>query len=397
MKMNWKKNNSGIDSSRLFFLIGYLYEEEKVKRLLKITGLKHDFTSMTPEEKTKFLYDLARENHASQADHGNLDDCYSGISRSFTVLIHALSFTIFRFSDRIQRLFIPKFYHDRKNTNFLKNLIYFGEKQEIDEKYFYENGTSLGRKLYEYRINRNKIRPLNIHPRDLDWPFPEKFYETIGYTAHGFSFKFKNAPANLKSILSPQDDLTNDGDKDNLEEANNNFTSEIFFPAKKTIQEKIAEYKAIPTTNFINESYFLYDKSNLIKNTFVTTINKQLSLYGSFSYFSGKTSVSNLELINTTDSLKFLVEKKSLKDNLKQQVAHVNGSDVKTNNKKIPDFSITKLGKRRKNMLPEPIETVIIRAQQDFDVAGGLNQIQIQISNDTVLNLLKNTKMLLIR
>ena len=40
-------------------------------------------------------------------------------------------------------------------------------------------------------------------------------------------------------------------------------------------------------------------------------------------------------------------------------------------------------------MLPEPIETVIIIAQQDFDVAGGLNPIQIQINNDTVLNLLK--------
>ena len=131
MKMNWKKNNSGIDSSRLSFLIGYLYEEEKVKKLLKITGLKHDFTSMTSEEKTEFLYDLARKNHALQADHGNLDDIYSGISRSLTVLIHALSFTIFRFS--FERLFVPKFYHDRKNTNFLKNLIYFGEKQEIDE------------------------------------------------------------------------------------------------------------------------------------------------------------------------------------------------------------------------------------------------------------------------
>ena len=238
MKMNWKKKNSGIDSSILFFLIGYLYEEEKVKRLLKITGLKHDFTSMTPEEKTKFLYDLARENHASQADHGNLDDFYSGISRSFTVLIHALSFTIFRFSDRIQRLFIPKFYHDRKNTNFLKNLIYVGEKQETDEKYFSENGTSLGRKLYEYRINRNKKRPLNIHPRDLDWPFPEKFYETIGYTVYGFSFKFKNAPANLKSILNPQDDLMNDGDNDNLEKANNNFTNKFFFPAKQQLKKK---------------------------------------------------------------------------------------------------------------------------------------------------------------
>ena len=39
--------------------------------------------------------------------------------------------------------------------------------------------------------------------------------------------------------------------------------------------------------------------------------------------------------------------------------------------------------------MPEPIETVIIRAQQYFEVGGGLNPIQIQISNDTVLNLLK--------
>ena len=255
-----------------------------------------------------------------------------------------------------------------------------------------KNGTSLGRKLCKYRINRNKIRPLNIRPKDLYWPFPGKFYETIGYTVHGFSFKFKNAPANLKGILNSQDDLINNGDNNNLEKGNNNFINEIFFPAKKTIEEKMAEYKAIPATNFINESYFLYGKSNLIKNTFVTAINKQLSLYGSFSYFSGKTSVSNLELINATDSLKFLVEKKSLKDNLKLQVAYVIGSDVKINHKKIHDFSITKLGKRRKNMLPEPIETVIIRAQQDFDVAGGLSQIQIQISNDTVLNLLKKYK-----
>ena len=74
------------------------------------------------------------------------------------------------------------------------------------------------------------------------------------------------------------------------------------------------------------------------------------------------------------------------------QVAHVNGSDVKTNNKKIHDFSITKLGKRRKNMQPEPVETVIVRAQQDFDVIGGLNPIQIQISDDTVLNLLQKYK-----
>ena len=108
---------------QIIFFNRILVWRRKRKRSLKITGLKHDFTSMTLEEKSKFLYDLTRENHASQPDHGNLDDCYSGISRSFTVLMHALSFTILRFTDRIQRLFVPKFYHDRKNTNFLKNLI----------------------------------------------------------------------------------------------------------------------------------------------------------------------------------------------------------------------------------------------------------------------------------
>ena len=43
-------------------------------------------------------------------------------------------------------------------------------------------------------------------------------------------------------------------------------------------------------------------------------------------------------------------------------------------------------------MLSEPVETVIIRAQQDFDVVGGLNPIQIQIVDDTVLNILRKYK-----
>ena len=71
------------------------------------------------------------------------------------------------------------------------------------------------------------------------------------------------------------------------------------------------------------------------------------------------------------------------------QLAHVDGSEVKTSDKKIHDFSITKLGKRKKNIMPEPIETIIIRAQQDFDVVGGLNPIQIKISHDMILNSLK--------
>ena len=69
------------------------------------------------------------------------------------------------------------------------------------------------------------------------------------------------------------------------------------------------------------------------------------------------------------------------------QLAHVNGSEIKASDKKIYNFSITKLGKRKKKTMSEPIETIIVKAQQDFDVVGSLNPIQIEINDDRVLNI----------
>ena len=42
--------------------------------------------------------------------------------------------------------------------------------------------------------------------------------------------------------------------------------------------------------------------------------------------------------------------------------------------------------------MSEPIETIIVKAQQDFDVVGVLNPIQIEISDDRVINTLKKYK-----
>ena len=39
--------------------------------------------------------------------------------------------------------------------------------------------------------------------------------------------------------------------------------------------------------------------------------------------------------------------------------------------------------------MQEPIETIIVRAQQNFDVVGGLNPVQIEIEDDRILNALK--------
>ena len=42
--------------------------------------------------------------------------------------------------------------------------------------------------------------------------------------------------------------------------------------------------------------------------------------------------------------------------------------------------------------MQEPIETVIIRAQQSLEVAGGLNPVQIETEGDRILNMLKKHK-----
>ena len=52
-------------------------------------------------------------------------------------------------------------------------------------------------------------------------------------------------------------------------------------------------------------------------NTHITALNKTVSIYDSFSYFQGKAPKEKLNLLNTGNVLKFLVEKNMLKDELK--------------------------------------------------------------------------------
>ena len=54
------------------------------------------------------------------------------------------------------------------------------------------------------------------------------------------------------------------------------------------------------TVSFVNESYFLYDKSNVIEQTFITEINKLTTVYGSISYFNekGVNEVAQIILFN---------------------------------------------------------------------------------------------------
>ena len=173
----------------------------------------------------------------------------------------------------------------------------------------------------------------------------KKYFKSVGYTVDGFKFLFPKAKTSISDILNLKKNLLNI--ENGLEEASNSFSSELFFPTKENIKDKIAEYNNYPKKDFVNESCFLYNKSNLIK-TFVTAINKTLSKYGSFSYFSGKVAEKEIKLLDVSNILKFYIERRAIKKGLEFQLAPINGDNPKIKAKKIHNFLITRLGKKGK-------------------------------------------------
>ena len=120
-------------------------------------------------------------------------------------------------------------------------------------------------------------------------------------------FYFLFPSASDKENLLPPENLLNIESR--TEETSNVLTQNDFFPIKKDIKDYTDEYNGFPNKYFVNESYFLYDKSNLILDSYITALNKKISIDGSFSYFNGKKQNEKLNLIIAENLLKFLVEK----------------------------------------------------------------------------------------
>ena len=79
----------------------------------------------------------------------------------------------------------------------------------------------------------------------------------------------------------------------NTKQTSSAQTQNSFFPGQNVI-DSIKNYKNIPIKYYINESYFLYNKSELIKDRFITALNKKRSLYHSISYFNKKNRKRNI-------------------------------------------------------------------------------------------------------
>ena len=136
----------------------------------------------------------------------------------------------------------------------------------------------------------------------------------------------------------------------------------------------------------------MYEKSDLIKETYITALNKIISIYGSISYFNKKTENEIFKIISPENLLKLFVKKNTNRDSLSFQLTSVSGNLPTLTDKKIHNLSLTRIGRKRKLPMQEPIETIIICAQENFEIVGGLNPVQIKIEDDRVLNILNKYK-----
>ena len=124
-----------------------------------------------------------------------------------------------------------------------------------------------------YEKTSTDPRTISLPIVDVAWPMPDKYFLTIGATFRGFSFLFPKAFKTIKDNFISTNNLLNIIKRHwkNIERHKVCW----FFPEEKKTNEKFAEYNPVPIWQFINESYFLYNRSNLIKETFITAINKK--------------------------------------------------------------------------------------------------------------------------
>ena len=118
-----------------------------------------------------------------------------------------------------------------------------------------------------------------------------------------FNFFYPNLPTSLKNFFQPSQNLLNI--ESGTEETSTVSTQYSFYPVQQQIEENIKKYNDVPLKNFINESYFLYDKSDLIKESYITAINKKVSLYASISYFNKTKENEILKIVSPESYVNF--------------------------------------------------------------------------------------------
>ena len=136
------------------------------------------------------------------------------------------------------------------------------------------------------------------------------------------------------------------------------------------------------TNNLKQKQFYLYDNSNIIKPTLLTTLNKKVNLYGKMELQI--TDVGKLnKLIKTEDSLKFQVSRSIFKEELDFEIQNIIKEEkIKTADNKIYNITIVMIPQiTKKYTLVDSIKIIAFSSTTEK-----LNPVSILIENNDLIN-----------
>ena len=127
-------------------------------------------------------------------------------------------------------------------------------------------------------------------------------------------------------------------------------------------------------------AYFLYDNQNIIKETFISEINKKVSLIGSISFFDKVKDNGEMSLINNKNKLLFKLKSNKVLSKLSFNLSPTITSQKAINNILIVFSERIKTSQKRK--MVEVLDTLLVKALQSYDKYTILNPLEIDIRSN---------------
>ena len=118
---------------------------------------------------------------------------------------------------------------------------------------------------------------------------------------------------NINELLKPPTDIWNNSEHKPI------WPESLKLPQQTFVAFALENYQQKLLKDFIEENYFLYNKSNLIKKLFITELNKLIPIYGSISYFEKKTINELAQIASASKPLVFNIEKDAIKNSFDSQ------------------------------------------------------------------------------
>ena len=144
-------------------------------------------------------------------------------------------------------------------------------------------------------------------------------------------------------------------------------------------------------------SYFLYDNKSLIRETFITELNKKIYLTGSIAFYDKGVETGKAFLVESDRKLKFDYKQNQIVENLIFNLSHTTKSakillkeDNIYNFLLISTEKLTRIGQKRK--MTEIIDKVIVKALQNYDNYTTLNPLEINLQSNYLNKIIDDYK-----